>query len=641
MKRKHITSLFAMLGLVIGWQAVAQDQHFNIEFGYQTVDVTGNEQAYLSQENMDDGVFLNSLYFEKTGGMFDHTTVSASGFGAKTNGRFQLNLHKAEKIKIHLNYFSLNQYSALPGAGLVPDAEGLTFGDFTFDRDRHQMHLELEFRPGKTWSPILGVHYSQFEGPSTSTYHVGEDEFKLQSDFEETDTEYYAGILFKLEKWQGEIVQGFRDLDGSETRTLAAGAGMGDSDGTILGQDIHLDQLTGTADWETSSPITRLNLSGQVGDKLEIRAAFRRGDMEMDTTETEALSGNLVRFQIQRYYSGQREYISSHTENPNMYGKLDLAYRITPKVKAKFGVKMRSHEVTGQALVETMYLDSVTFGTDHSSDFQTNLNAQTSMEREDDEIYANLTGTIHKNVKFWLAGSIANQDIDIDPDLSEIVIPGGQGGEFDREITRLQAGFQVKVKSAFKLRASYENSDADQAVIRTDYLDRDKLSVRLQARLGDHVSLFATGKKIEAENKESSLSYELESTEYAFEAMFHNKAFQLSANYGIFDLESNHTILRPESFTYEPSVHVEDGEELGINTTFTLKALRFSGSFTRYENTGIYGFDLDQIFADARIKLSESWTAGLQVFLRDYALESTPEMDFDAERFALIVRYSL
>jgi len=645
MKNHKIT--FYLKGIVfiamawIGSLAWAQDQSFILEFGFQDTDIKGNENAYLSQSNMDDGLFLNTLQFDKNGGVFDHLSISAAGFGAKPNGRFNIQFQNLNKFKFNLKYTSLNQFNALPGVGQVPEANGLYFGDYVYDRDLHNLDMELLFLPKGRFSPFIGVRYNQLKGPSNAFYHTGEDEFKLTIDLEEASTEYYAGLMFNFEKVQGELVQGYRVLDGSENRILAPDSGNGASDGTILGENIYLDRLTGDAEWDSSSPTTRLNLTGTMNDKLSYTAGFHFGDIEIESTDMEVLAGNLVSFHTQRYYTGRSSFISAKTENPNWFGRLDLHFQMNTNFKFKIGFQKKVREVTGKALVETLYLDSVTFGTDHSSDLQDDIAPQTYMERDEERVHATLIGKINKNLRFWIGGAIDKQDITLNPDLSEIILNSGQGGDFKREITRLRAGASFKHNKRFQLRAEWESSDSDDAVVRTDYLSRDKLSLRLKTQMGSHFQLLANMKQIEAENDAAQMTFDQEFTEYSVEAIVNFDHITCNLHYGVFDLESNHTLLRPDNFTYEPSVHIEDGEEIGFDTTIKIKKFQFTGNFTRYENAGIYGFNLDQIHADARWQVSKSLTAGVQLYTRDYSDTSFPISDFEAKRYALILRYSL
>src|SRR5207253_8507380 len=74
----------------------------------------------------------------------------------------------------------------------------------------------------------------------------------------------------------------------------------------------------------------------------------------------------------------------------------------------------------------------------------------------------------------------------VSPDLVEIVVPGAQGGDFNRRIrtSDLSGTF---TRAGWTLGAAWRGDRANTPVFRTDYLDRDRYRVR---------ALWATPKKI-------------------------------------------------------------------------------------------------------------------------------------------------
>ena len=96
MNTHRLTSaaIIALLGLVAG-PCAAQSTHFDVEVGYQTVNVDGDENLYRTQINQDDGFVLRGLsinHIDPTGeaGFVDNFRIDAAGFGGNPAGTFRL-----------------------------------------------------------------------------------------------------------------------------------------------------------------------------------------------------------------------------------------------------------------------------------------------------------------------------------------------------------------------------------------------------------------------------------------------------------------------------------------------------------------------------------------------------------------------
>ena len=72
---------------------------------------------------------------------------------------------------------------------------------------------DLEILPGRKIVPFIGYSQSRFDGPGTTTYSLGGDEFLLGQDLDETEREIRAGASFDLGKFYGSLTQGWRSLD--------------------------------------------------------------------------------------------------------------------------------------------------------------------------------------------------------------------------------------------------------------------------------------------------------------------------------------------------------------------------------------------------------------------------------------------
>jgi len=210
-KLQTLLTLFALtlLGAV---PAAAQAPIYDIEVGYQSVDVNGNEDLYRTQVNQDDGVVLRRLSFTlldpEAGLFFDRLRIDASGFGGDPNGRFRMDMGLAKAYRLTLNFNHFENFSALPGLANPFYGEGIIPGQHTFDRERDMASLELQILPGQAITPIIGYRWNRIDGSRRTTVFAGQDEFRLDSDLKQTEEELYVGVVFNAGGFTGTLTQG-------------------------------------------------------------------------------------------------------------------------------------------------------------------------------------------------------------------------------------------------------------------------------------------------------------------------------------------------------------------------------------------------------------------------------------------------
>jgi hypothetical protein len=330
--RKITVAAFALL-LIVGLaeQARAQSTSFEVEAGYQWVDVTGNEDMYRTQVDQDDGFVLGnfSLHFvDPTGGasFVDDLRINAAGFGGNPAGRFRLQMGLGTSYRLRLFYNQFENYSALPAFANPFVDDGIVPGQHTWERDREVVDLELELLPGHNLTPIVGYRWNRIEGPRRTTYHVGADEFQLTSDLEETESEFYAGLAFVVGRFNGAVIQGWREFEARDTLGLVPGAGGGNNSNPVLGVDVTMDTLERTVRTDAETPVTTFNIRGPISEWARLIASYARADYESETFSSQVLSGSLVSFELRRLFGGLDQSIESRTENPSWRGELRLEF---------------------------------------------------------------------------------------------------------------------------------------------------------------------------------------------------------------------------------------------------------------------------------------------------------------------------
>lgn len=448
---RKLQSLLFLLALTLLGEVpgTAQTTTYDIEAGYQTVDVDGNKDLYRTQVNQDDGFVLRHLSFTlldpKAEGMFDRLRIDAAGFGGSPTGRFRMDAGLGKVYRFTVNYSRFENFSALPALANPLLDKGIIPGQHTFDRDRDMVNIELQLMPGRAITPIIGYRWNRFDGPRRTTYFVGQDEFRLSSDLQETEKELYAGLSFNAGGFTGTLLQGWRSYKGRDRLALAPGAGNGNNAREVLGRDIYADSYMRDGQTDADTPVTNLFVAGTLFDKFRLSATFARADAETEASSTELLSGSLASFQIDRFFAGLDESVSSHTESPSWRGEVRAACDVTDHFNVDAGYQMRDTQLEGWALVSSLYTDTATFGGLDAGDLSRLAEMHNSMERKQEIADVTFNFTDLGPFKVWAGGSIDTQKLTIDQDVAEIVVPGSQEGKSDREIGRYFLGASAKI----------------------------------------------------------------------------------------------------------------------------------------------------------------------------------------------------
>jgi hypothetical protein len=78
---------------------------FELEIGWRTVSVDGNEDMYRSQINEREGFLLRAFTLQSAGnaGLFDHVRIDASELGAGPAGMLRLEMGKSSSYTLQMN----------------------------------------------------------------------------------------------------------------------------------------------------------------------------------------------------------------------------------------------------------------------------------------------------------------------------------------------------------------------------------------------------------------------------------------------------------------------------------------------------------------------------------------------------------
>ncbi len=624
--------------------ASAQSLPLDVELGYRFVDVSGNEQMYRSQINEREGFLLRSFLVTAPGptAFFDTFRVDATDLGAGPAGSLNARAGLAGKYDLRLSYRRTELYSALPGFANPLFDQGIVPGQHTYSRDRNVLDVELRLFPGAVITPILGYTRNRDEGPGRTTYHVGQDEFRLTDRLDDRDEEFRVGAAFDAGPISGQVIQGWRKLNEVETQGLVAGAGDGNDPGTVLGVPVSLNDFNRTTKTSANTPVTSAYVTGRLGERVKLIGSYIHAAAEADTSSAEDLSGSLVSFEISRFFGGLSDTTSARARNTMWRGSGRAEVNLAEGIDFVAGYSKNHTELDGFALVSSLYLDSVTFGGVDPKDLLSVLQSDTAIERTDEVFDARIEARRFGPLAVRAGWSQTNQDVTVDEDPSEIVLPGGQGGTFHRKIKTIDAGATFS-QSGVTLGADYRRERADDPVVRTDFLDRDRYRLRAAWSLKQAFQLSATAEQIDASNDRTGIGYDGRIRQYGGTVEgWPAKALRLHLSAEKYQADSKILFVVPQTLAADRSIHKEDGRSLEGGFSLLLSPVSIDGSYGQFKNDGSFPFKIDRASVRASIDVMKN-AALIAEWRKDKYRESTAAESglgsYDANRYGIYVRW--
>ncbi len=602
----------------------AQTLPIDVELGYRWTDVSGNEAMYRTQINEDEGLLIRALTISSPDFRLD---VSDAGVGPASALRFET--RRDGLYRLNLRYRKTDAFSALPSFAL---------GQHTFDRTRDMVDADLEILRWSAIKPFVGYTWNRYEGPGTTTWHVGQDEFVLSQELNDTDRELRVGAGFEFGSVTGQLTQGWRRFRGRESLTLAPGAGNGNNSNPVLGQPVNVSELTREERTDVDTPFTTFSIVGQATSRLRLIGNFARFAADSDSTGSDDATGSLASFALGRFFTGLTEQSSSRARNTTWRGSARAELVFNDQVDLTAGYRREHRELDGSALIRTLYLQSITFGGADPRDVEVILRATNALEREEDVVDAAISVRPFAPIALRAGISQSNLDVTVAPDLSEIVVGGGQGGTFDRRVRTFHLDGSYAV-SAFSLGASIQRDHADDPILRTDFLDRDRYRVRGAWKAPRYVRLGVMAEETQQSNDHPDIAYDSTLRQYTADLVVTPvEPLSLRASASRFRADSTILIRRPENFATEESVHLERGQSFEGGLTLSWSRLTLDADLTRFENEGSTPFELDRSRARMTVQLRDSIGLGAEWARDEYSEAALAVADYEASRYGVFLR---
>lgn len=641
--RTVFVALLVASALVFAPTVTAQTLSLDLEAGFQWVDITGNEDMYKTQVNQDDGFVLRDFSLQyldpESDGFIDRLRIDAAGFGGEPSGRFRMEAGLGSTYRVRLGYRQANHFSALAGFANPNADDGIVPGQHTWDRDREMFDFEIEFFPSASITPIVGYRWNRIEGPRTTTYHFGQDEFQLDSRLEETENELYFGAAFRFGDFAGSLIQGWRDFEGTETASLSAGAELGNNLRPILGRDIEAESIDRTTRIdEASTPVTTFHIAGQVTDMMALKASYIRADSEIDTLSRESATGSFASYRISRFFEGFDQSVSTRTESPSWRGDLDLAFDLSDIVTFDLGFEVRDVSMDGWGLIASTFTDTATFGGLDADDVEDLIAITNSGSRNDETFDARLNLDFDGPVMLWAEASTTATDLDLVQDAAEIVIAGHQDGGFNRSTTSIEMGAAIDFGDA-RVSVDVRNRRADAVIMRTDFTGQTRFRVRLDLPFADVFDIRALYEDVDSENIDEGVGFSSDSEHMSVDlGLTPGDVVAFHVIWDTFESKSMVSVRRPHDFGIEPSLYAEDATMIEGLVDVDLGSFGLHAGVSNFENDGSFEIDLERAYARLWYAFSDRLSAALEYETYDYAESAFSVADFDSERVGLFFR---
>jgi hypothetical protein len=651
MRHKRLTrfALAAAL-LVLSAPVFAQNFPLDVELGYRFVNVAGNDNMYRSQINEAEGFLLRSLTFASSDfegklGFADKIRLDISDVGVGPASSIRFEIGKSRVYKFTFVYDRWRYFSALPAFANPFLANGIVPGQQTYQRLRNVYDAELAILPGTIFSPIFGYTYNKYTGPSTSTVHVGQDEFRLNQSFYSWDEQPRVGFNFATGPVNVNFMQGWRRYHEETTSVLTPGAGAGNGTTPILGQQQTLISYSRNQTTDVNIPITTASGVWQLGCFGKILGTYVRTTGSSDTQGPTNLDGTLVNFEIARFFGGLNETVSSSVNNLTWRGAARAEFTVTDGVEVAGGWKKAFREISGQELMNQIFYNTALYNGAAAPNVQQILNINNGLSRSDESMDL---GIIARHVgPFGLRFTYTHtkQATSVNEDIAEYVVgtpqqPYGQAGYYDRAISTYDAGMTFGV-GFLTLGADYRADNANQAILRTDSTMRQSWRTRAGFKVGKLIEVNSTfswawesnttvGIESKGSFRQVGGDFNLMPTDW------------LTLRFSGYNFSSGThiPIINPINFAVSDNANFEDGRAIEGGLVLNLKAVKLNVSGGTYVNKGTFGFEIDRVRGQLEVPIFKKFSVIGEAAYDKYTETVYTYGDYSATRIGLYAHWA-
>ncbi|HLJ75644.1 MAG TPA: hypothetical protein VKU62_13715 [Thermoanaerobaculia bacterium] len=623
--------------LLLAGTARAEFIPFSAEVGYRWTSTSGNDLLYRTQINERSGLLLRA---------FSMTTpqlrIDSYDLGTGPASALRIETTNSNLYRLRVGYRTMDAFSALPAFANPLLDQGVVVGQHTFDRSRTMVDADLEFLPQGNITPFIGYSYNRNSGPGTTTYFVGQNEFQMLQSLRETNNEIRGGASFKFSSVYGEITQGWRRYRGTEDLTLAPAAGSGNNLTPILGAPVTADQISSTNQSSVNTPFTNVYVAGTPLKRVKLIGNFSRFSSTSDPIGNEALTGAFVSFPLARDFAGLTESANGRAKNTTWRGGARAEVTIKDGIDFTAGWQRDHRELDGSALISDIYLQTVTFSGLDKKDLQDLLNASNALSREESVWSAGVQARAFGPFAVRAEYRETQQNIDLSPDISEIVVPGAsQGGLFKRRIQTYDTGVNW-AKSGFNVGVSAKFDRANVPIFRTDYIDRDRYRARAAWTSKNHfITVGGSAEQTGQSNDQSDVGFDSLLRQYIGDVeLAPTSILRLRGAFSRYRANTSILARAPQNFSTFDSFHKENGESREAGFGLLLKKASVDAGLTRFTNAGSIPFTLNRYRLRTTFDVKAHFGLALEYSKDKYDQPSAPDGQFNADRYGVFLRWN-
>jgi hypothetical protein len=628
-----------LVSAALGAQAVPVD----VEVGYRWVDVTGNEQMYRTQVNDRQGFLVRSLLYDSRGplGGLDFFRIDASDVGAGPAGMLRLSGGRTDMFRLDFSWRHQDLYSALPAfANPFVDA-GVIPGQHTYNRGRDIYEANLQLMPGYIVSPILGYTRNVYHGPGRTTYTVGQDDFALDENVRATDQEYRIGLAFHAGPVEGAVTQGWRRFRENDTETLLPGAGGGNNPGTLLDRPVTATGIQRSTSTSVNTPVTSAWITGRFLDRVKLTGSYVHASPDVTGSSLETDAGSFVSFQILRFFAGLVDTITPKVDTKAWRGQARAEIEILPGLDLIGGWMEKRSSQTGLDLISSLFQNTATFAGQSTGDILRVLQTSNSIDRTERLFDASVSARIWAPLAVNAGWSQTHQNVTVTPDAAEIVISGGQGGNYQRTVNTYGGGAKFTVPG-WTLTVDYRRDDANQPIFRTDFITRNRLRTRAFYDWGDVFRIGGTWQETTATNDQVEIGYRTKVREVAgdIEITLVPTILKVRGSAGNFRADRQILERAPQTFLTAIAKNAEFGHTWEGGATITVSRLSIDGGYILLTNSGNLPYTLKRAHIRGDVGLTKNLSLGLEWRKDLYKESDGPGLagslsNYDANRYYL------
>lgn len=583
----------------------------SVSFGARSVDVDGASSKFREDVNLDDGVRLFDValsYAPGAGesGVVDRVELDAHNLGGDPFETIHLGVRKYGAYKLELDrrrsdYFY--QDVILPRA--LASVNGSTAGDFhefDFERVRDSASLDIDVSPATRLNFDLD-RYTRL-GKSTTTLDLQRDEFELDRPIDESLDSYKVGVQHKLDNVTFIFEHDGRAFDNAIDAFLP-GASVGEN--TADPAELQFFMLDQSYDYRSRGNLLRL--VARPTDRLDLQAAWRDEDLELQMNASESSTGNdFAGNPFTTDLSG-----AGSVDRAIGLETLDLGYAVGERLRVIGGVRRLTLEQTG-----TLIFDG-----------QPGAGA---WDIETTGLEAGIEVAAAERVFVSVGLSNESRDV-IRSDLST-----SDAGETERD--GFFARLTFNVTDGFEITASAEDNDIDDPHTLGSPTSSRRYRIHARRFWDSGYSLTASVRRDERANDLSGWAGDTDQTNVRF--AYTGDRLSYALGFSVLDLSRN--IEQLVTAGTRQDVHVIDydanAELFDASVRWQVgNRVAIGASVNDYDNGGSYPLEREDLRAYVELALGQDYLARFGYRRLDYTEDGFDDYDADLYEVALGVRW--